>query len=509
MVNHRHILWIIVHSFLQNGKTEMTILASIPIIALIAFMLSGRISAITAYAATFMIAAVIAQTAFSMTMTETLTATLEGVLSALWPICLLIFSSLLLFNLTIGEKEKEQLKDLLIDKESKEDEASVLLIALGISSILETLIGFGISLVIPLSFMISTGYDKIRSARAVLIAVSIPTSFGSLGMPQTNLSTATGIAINEITGLSLLYELPLILLLPYSVLVAYNGRITIRREFLPKLVLFSGLYAAAYEAGGFLAGPILPPIAGGLAISIAIILSKPQKEHKKQHSFRFMLSVITALTMLCLPIFIPPLRRILQMARISTPIYSGPDPKVLRFYLLDTPGILILSGTLIGAFINKIPIADMLSASKKTIKENWKTFLSMCLVFSISALMGYSGMTERIADGIISLTGRLFPIMSTSIGVLGSFITGSNSSSNMLFGPIQATAATNIGVSAALLSTFNAIGASIGKIISPQNMILSSSVCNEITFSSLKKAMPIFAAMLIIATISCCIAVYL
>ena len=69
----------------------MTILASIPIIALIAFMLSGRISAITAYAATFMIAAVIAQTAFSMTMTETLTATLEGVLSALWPICLLIF----------------------------------------------------------------------------------------------------------------------------------------------------------------------------------------------------------------------------------------------------------------------------------------------------------------------------------------------------------------------------------------------------------------------------------
>ena len=51
MVNHRHILWIIVHSFLQNGKTEMTILASIPIIALIAFMLSGRISAITAYAA--------------------------------------------------------------------------------------------------------------------------------------------------------------------------------------------------------------------------------------------------------------------------------------------------------------------------------------------------------------------------------------------------------------------------------------------------------------------------
>ena len=481
------------------------LLAFIPIIVLIILMTTGRSSAMTAYLLTFLLTLLIACSSFSMTVNEMLAASLEGAISALWPICILIFSSLLLFNLSIGEEEKKMLCNILADDGEKDNEASILLIALGLGSILEGLIGFGVSLVIPLSFMISAGYDRIRSTRAVLIAVSIPTSFGSLGMPQTSLATATGLSVNEITALSLIYELPLLILLPYSVLAAYYGKFTIRRGFLPSLLFLSVIYAASYAISGFIAGAAMPAIAGGIALSAILGIKRISRIKERDFPLRSMLPIAMALLMLCLPAVIPPLRALLGRASFSMALYPGSNPETIRFYLIDTPGILILLGALSGAFIIKLPISAMKKAAARTVKENWKTFISMCLILSISKLMSYSGMTEAIAESIISVTGPLFPSLSTAIGILGSFITGSNTSANMLFGPIQAKAAIGIGLSPAMLSVFNAIGASIGKIISPQNMILSSSVCDGITARSISKTLPVFFLQLLIATLCCCI----
>ena len=92
--------------------------------------------------------------------------------------------------------------------------------------------------------------------------------------------------------------------------------------------------------------------------------------------------------------------------------------------------------------------------------------------------MDFSGMIGVTATALASATGALYPLFSPLVGGLGTFITGSDTSANILFGKMQSVVAGQIGVSPEWLSAANTVGATGGKIISPQSIAIATSACN-------------------------------
>jgi lactate permease len=86
--------------------------------------------------------------------------------------------------------------------------------------------------------------------------------------------------------------------------------------------------------------------------------------------------------------------------------------------------------------------------------------------------MVHSGMTTDVADVLVAVTGKFYPLFSPLVGVLGAFVTGSGTSTGVLFGPLQSAAATQLGLTPEWLCAANGLGAGIGKMISPQSIAI-------------------------------------
>ena len=102
------------------------------------------------------------------------------------------------------------------------------------------------------------------------------------------------------------------------------------------------------------------------------------------------------------------------------------------------------------------------------------TTLTLAFLLAMAVLMMDSGMITNIANGLVRLTGEFYPLLSPFIGVLGAFITGSNTNSNVIFGSLQETVANALSMSAAAMCAAQSIGGSVGGAVGPTTVTLSA-----------------------------------
>ena len=158
----------------------------------------------------------------------------------------------------------------------------------------------------------------------------------------------------------------------------------------------------------------------------------------------------------------------------TTPVVAttSPYPLTYRLDFLATAGTLVMFATLIaflfmlmnGAQSNILGIA-----AGKTFRQLRLPVVTIAFILSIATVMNYSGMTSSMALALAA-TGWLFPFFSAWLGMLGVFLTGSDTSSNTLFGPLQATTARVSGLDPILMGATNSSAGVMGKMISPQNL---------------------------------------
>ena len=110
----------------------------------------------------------------------------------------------------------------------------------------------------------------------------------------------------------------------------------------------------------------------------------------------------------------------------------------------------------------------------KTVKNNVKTIVTIMSVLATAKIMGYAGMTTDIAAFLVTATGSFFPFISPLIGTIGGFVTGSGTSTCVLFGPMQQETANAIGANPSWLVAANTCGAGIGKMVSPQGIAIGA-----------------------------------
>ena len=175
------------------------ILALVPIIWLMAALSVLKLPGFLACIITVIITAFESICIWHFSSANMLTAALEGALNALWPICLVIVAALYTYVLTLETGAMEKIKKMLAGV-SEDQRVLALLIAWGFGHFMEGMAGFGTAVAIPAGILIALGMEPLPVVVGCLVVNSMPTAFGSVGVPIATISAITGLAPVEIAA---------------------------------------------------------------------------------------------------------------------------------------------------------------------------------------------------------------------------------------------------------------------------------------------------------------------
>ena len=180
---------------------------------------------------------IIAITAFQSDPFIMVTGALEGAALAIWPILLVITAAIFVYNLVVHTKAMETIKTMLSSVTS-DTRVLALLLAWGFGAFMEGMAGFGTAVAIPAAMMVAVGFDPLKSIIACLVANSVPTTFGSIGIPTTTLASLTSLDPSHLGTFISVQLFLLNLIAPFFVVMIIGGGIkALKGVFLVTLLL--------------------------------------------------------------------------------------------------------------------------------------------------------------------------------------------------------------------------------------------------------------------------------
>ena len=508
-------------------------------------------SAIAGAASAFVLAWLVWGMPFSLTVA----AASHGMAYGLWPICWIVFSAVLFYNLSVESGDFDVIRRSLA-RLTSDRRIQVLLVAFCFGALIEGIAGFGAPVAITASMLAGLGFEPIMAAVLALIANTAPVAFGSLGIPVTTLggllapmlgsdTQTTTRALSAMVG----RQLPFFsLIIPAYLVVLYAGWSRML-AVLPAVFVAGVTFAIGQFAVSNYVGPELTDTLAALfslaAVALLLKFWKPTDDYALSNAGQVETTVdpssrvwraYATYGILVIVVLIGQSGNFAGMSQVRPPAnitallrcgqtgmrlcpepWIGPaataEPQAFRFPVWDFnwPGayqmvdgkvmpivqreapvvaqttpyaltyrldFLAAAGTLvlIATFIALIPMlasgsrASILGAAfGKTVAQLRLPIVTIAFILSIATVMNYSGMTSSMALALAQ-TGWLFPFFSAWLGMLGVFLTGSDTSSNTLFGPLQATTAKVSGLDPILMGATNSSAGVMGKMISPQNL---------------------------------------
>lgn len=474
------------------------LLAMLPIIWLIIALSGLKMAGHVACPIALIITAVEALFLWKQKIIDVLTGGLEGFAMAIWPICLVIVAAVFTYNLVVHTKNMELIKKMLTSV-SKDKRILVLIISWGFGGFMEGMAGFGTAVAIPAGILCGLGFDPIFAAMICLVANTTPVAFGSIGIPTVTAANVTGFSPHMTASYVVLQLAIMIILVPFF-LVFITGKhegakgLGDYKEIL-FITLMSGVsfLIPQYLTAKFI-GAELPAVIGSVcSMAVTIILAKvmlkgksskfdveiEEKEDERSLTVKDALVawspfILVLVFLLLTSTLVPAIHDPLSAIKSNVPIYTGEGATPYTFTWVATPGVLILIAAFIGGIIQKCPIGEIFGVLGKTIVQMLKTIITIMAVLATAKIMGYSGMTQSIADFIVRVTGSFYPLVAPLIGSIGTFVTGSSTSSSVLFSKLQASTGAELNINQIWLVAANTVGSTAGKIISPQSIAVAT-----------------------------------
>jgi len=384
------------------------------------------------------------------------------------------------------------------------------MIAFSFGAFIEGFAGFGAPVAITGALMIGLGFRPLEAAKLALIGNTAPVAFGSVGIPIITLAKVTGLdesALSAMVG----RQLPFFsLLVPFWLVAAQAGW----RGML-------GVWPACFVTGASFAvvqflvsnyhGPYLVDAAAGLsAIGALVILMRCWKPRELQahpgqaetapgqaeqapasrgrENLRAWLPWIL-LTVFVAGVSLAPIKNALnqtfapklsvpalhQAVQKMPPVVAKPEPEAAQFTfnLLSATGTSLLVAGVLSALLLGLKPRQIASLYGRTVMRVRVSLLTIALMLALGFTTRYSG-TDTTMGLAFASTGFLFPFFSPLLGWLGVALTGSDTSSNVLFGNLQKVTAEQIGVSPILTAAANSAGGVMGKMIDAQSIVVAS-----------------------------------
>lgn len=500
------------------------LMAILPIIWLIIALSGLKMPSYKACVITLVITMVLAIGLWNLNVASTLTGALEGILNALWPICLVIVAALFTYNLILRTGAMDSIKKMLAGV-SRDKRVLILIIGWGFGSFMEGMAGFGTAVAIPASILAGVGLNPIGAVIACLVGNSMPTAFGSVGIPLVTLSAVTGVEANALAVSTAMIEAIFCFITPFIMVCIIGNGIKALKGVIPVTLVAALSFTVPAIITAMVLGVELPDIVGSICsmicttIAAKIFNKKPQEEYcieVKNQKEDNTLSLGKSLQAWCPFILIffmliftstlfVPIHNLISGFKTSVSVYAGEGGNTLTFSWINTPGIIIFIAAIIGGFIQGAKVSLMFNVLLDTLKANWKTIVTICAVMATAKIMSYSGMISDIAIFLVAVTGSAYPLISPLIGAIGAFVTGSGTSTSVLFGGLQVQTAQNLGLSEVWMAAGNTIGAGIGKMICPQSIAIGASAINKSGSESkiLRSVFKYFLFYIIFAGIIC------
>jgi len=472
------------------------LLATLPLAVVLIMMgglrKSGALSAALGLATAFLLAIFV----WGMPLHLAALSGLYGFAYAVWPILWIVFAALWLYNLSVDIGNFDLLRRWMSEHASGDPCVQAILVAFCFGALLEGTSGFGSPVAVAGFLLLGLGFKPRQAVTLALIANTTPVAFGGLGIPIVALAGVTGLNLMKLSSM-VGRQLPFLsLILPaYLVWVIAGGK-GLKRAWPAALAgggsfalaqfacsNYWGPYAADIVAAMFSTAcvvgllrvwkPTPPPVVAGAAR--AEKQPPPEAGLTARQSFAaWMPWVLLAAVMVAWSYFhlfsigqknvLVPL---LHNAVFIT-LYHKPYAAVFLLQPLAA-GTGGLTAMLLTALFFRTPPRTVIQSGTKTLRQLRMPGLTVALIVALAYLYNYSGMAYTLGAFLAGL-GKLFPLVSGFLGWIACFLSGSDTSANLLFGNLQVAAAHQIGVNPILLAATNSSGAVTGKMISPQNI---------------------------------------
>jgi len=485
------------------GNLTLTCLvALVPVVSLLLMLAVWRLPAWLATLLGSVITFVLAVWIWKMPFDQGSHAYLYGAATGVWNVNWITFWGMVLFNTLAVSGVFENFRRWLIAQGSLDVRVQTMLFAWAFGALLEGLVGFGYPWAVVAPILISLGISDLNAIRVAAIANNAPVSYGALGAPIIALAAVTSYPLLALSGSVGTIVAVLALLPPWVLLYLVSGWEGLKGGWPLAIVGSLGYIAGQYPVAVYL-GPYLPDVAGAIVCFGALLLLlkvwQPSRvlgyggvpveagaaQQMRGHGLSAGEVLQAWLPFLVLLVVVAlwtgpwsPLPKVswfkTQAIACSALAASCPEKGNVTAVFNFAPyigGTAILVSWLIVAVLllamGRLKSAQVGEIFRRTFHQMWGALLVGVFIFGLAYTFNYSGMAASLAKGFASM-GTAFIVVAPILGFIGVALSGSNTSTNAMFGKFQALVGAQLGLPPLLLPSLNSVGAEIGKPVAPQ-----------------------------------------
>jgi lactate permease len=509
-----------------------SIFAALPLITLFVMLGGFRITAWISGLVSLAVAILVAILIYDVPVGQSLDMGLEGAAFGLFPIIWIVVNAVWIYNMTVKTGHFAVLRRSFA-RISDDQRIQSVIIAFSFGALIEGLAGFGTPVAITTVMLLAIGFSPLKAAALSLIGNTAPVAFGSIATPIVTLAAQTELPLEDLGGMVGRQTPFLALIVPLILVGVVDGKRGVQQTWPAAMVAgvtfaiaqfvcanyisveLTDLVAALISTAalvGFLriwspSEPMLaedlagsgpsPAIAGAATHDAAherSVRLRDQKTDTQREKIEAYAPYMIIVVVFAIAKLVDPVEQFLfeisggegfgtdeKKANgfawpgldVVTPEGEPPSAATFQFSFWDTPGTVVLFCGLLTIAALKVPLGTALRTYGETLDQLKLAIVTVMAVLGLAYVMNLTGMTTTLGRWVAG-SGGFFAFLSPIIGWLGVAITGSDTSSNALFGALQVEAAKEAGLSDVLLASANSSGGVLGKMISPQNLAIAA-----------------------------------
>lgn len=497
-----------------------TIAAAVPVVTLLVLIASGKVKAHIAAIIAVIVTNLITIFIFTMPANLSIRASVLGIVLGFFPIGWIVLNVIFLYQVTVTTGRFELLKRA-VGGVTEDRRLQLLLIAFSFGAFFEGASGFGTPVAITGSVLIGLGFSPLAASGLSLIANTAPVAFGALGTPIQGLASVTGLD-PFILGAMVGRQLPLFsLIVPFWVVCAFAGWKGMKDVWPAILVTGVSFAVPQYLISNYV-NPWIVDIGASLISMAALILflkvwqpkqlwlsaalrgrdisaetMAPVKPLDRTPLTQAQLwSALLPWIIVCIVMLLwgnngfkiwansiftwnYPVPDLHNMINKMPPVAAKPTPEgaIFPFTYLSFTGTGLLIAAIISGFLMGVSPGKLISEYGRTIKLCAISLITISAMLAIGTLTRLSGVDTTLGLAFAA-TGVFYPFFGTLLGWLGVALTGSDTSSNILFGNLQKVTSQQLGLSPILMGAANSSGGVMGKMIDAQSIVVASTATN-------------------------------
>ncbi|MDR3565890.1 MAG: L-lactate permease [Negativicutes bacterium] len=415
-------------------------------------------------------------------------------------VLLIIWGAVFLYNVV----EKIGAVKIIGDTMTKVTEDRLLqclLMAWCFASFMQGIAGFGVPVAVVAPIMVVMGFPPAVAAAACLVGHSWSISFGSMGSSYYTIQLVTKIP-GEIIGpwMASLFIIPIIAT-GFSVAHIYGGMAAVKRGA-PAIIITSAVMGTMMWVMNFIGAAqlatLIPALMGCATMALLSRTSlyrvdktpeqlaaeqgapKTMGFHQAFVPYYILIALSIASQIKGISAIFAPYTWGLDFPAMKTAFGYAVNAEKLysRINILSHPAPLLVAAAFLGYIIfsstGRWKPGTAVAALKTTFSQCVPTSIGILTMVMMALIMNDTGMTNLLAQGMANATGSLFPIVSPLIGVLGAFLTGSNTNANVMFGGLQVETAKVLGISTVIMAAVQSVGGSVGCSIAPSKVLIGT-----------------------------------